>query len=291
MIELRKEKPVAVSHPRGGFLVLDKPAGPSSHEVTAWVKKMYGEKAGHSGTLDPFATGVLVIAIGKAVKLLQAIAKSDKEYVGVARFSKSPDEKRLLELFGEFTGRIYQTPPKESAVRKRLRTREIYSLKLLEISGRYVLFRASCQHGTYIRTLVKDIGELMGNKAELAELRRTRAGSFVEGDTVILQDVADASDRWALLKPMESLPLKRIVVGNKAVDALTYGAKLARPGVIALDEGISRGEMVMLVTAAGQIIGLAAAEMGSDEAAKAKKGVVARPIRIVMGRDLFPKWK
>ncbi len=291
MIRLRKEKPAIAPHPHGGFLVLDKPAGPSSHEVTAWVKRMYGEKAGHSGTLDPFATGVLVIAIGKAVKLLQAIAKSDKEYVGVARFSKEPNKEKLLRLFGEFTGKIYQTPPKESAVKKQLRIREIYSLKLLEISGRYALFRTACQHGTYIRTLVKDIGEIIGNKAELVELRRTRAGSFGEGDAVILQDVADANDRWALLKPMESLPLKKIVVGNKAINAITYGAKLARPGVIALDEGIVPGEMVMLMTAAGQIIGLAAAEMGSKEAAAAKSGIVAKPIRIVMGRDLFPKWK
>jgi len=291
MIELRKERPIEVSHPRDGFLVLDKPAGPSSHEVTAWIKQMYGKKVGHSGTLDPFATGVLVIAIGKAVKLLQAIAKSDKKYVGIARFAGKPDKKVLLELFGEFTGRIYQTPPKESAVKKQLRTREIYSLKLLEIKGVNMLFHVSCQHGTYIRTLVKDIGELMGNKAVLVELRRTRAGSFPEGEAVILQDVADTKDKWELLKPMESLPLKKIAVGNKAVNAITYGAKLTRPGVIALDKGILQGEMVMLVTSAGQIIGLAKAEIGSEEIAGSKKGIVARPIRIVMERDLFPKWK
>ena len=291
MIVLRKEKPVRVEPGTGGFLVLDKPAGPSSHEVTAWVKKLYGEKCGHSGTLDPFATGVLVVAVGKAVKLLQAIAKSDKEYVGVAEFSEKPELERVSAAFSDFTGEIYQTPPKESAVKKVLRKRSIHSLELLEARGRLVLFRVECQHGTYVRTLVKDIGEVIGNSARLAELRRTRAGQFSEGEAVLLQDVADAENRFGLLEPMEALPLKRIVVGNRAVNALAYGAKLAKAGVAAVDEGIEDGEMVLFVTSAGQAIGLGEALVPGDEIVAAKKGLVARPTRIVMGRDLFPKWK
>ncbi|MFC2174952.1 RNA-guided pseudouridylation complex pseudouridine synthase subunit Cbf5 [archaeon] len=291
MIVLRKEKAAHAEAARGGFLILDKPAGPSSHEVTAWVKKLYGEKAGHSGTLDPFAIGVLVVAVGKAVKLLQVLAKSDKEYIGVARFSGKPDEKQLSMAFKEFTGEIYQTPPKESAVRKVLRARNIHSLELLEIEGDYVLFKVKCQHGTYVRTLVKDIGEVIGNAAKLVELRRTRAGSFGEDEAVFLQDVADANNKLGVLQPMEALPIKKIVVGNKAVNALAYGARLARPGVAALDEGIEKGETVMLLTSGGQLIGIARAEMASDEIAAAKTGFVASPLRIIMGRDLFPKWK
>ncbi|MCK4327827.1 MAG: RNA-guided pseudouridylation complex pseudouridine synthase subunit Cbf5 [Candidatus Diapherotrites archaeon] len=291
MIVLRKEKAVKVAGENGGFLILDKPSGPSSHEVTAWVKKLYGEKCGHSGTLDPFATGVLVVAVGKAVKLLQALAKSDKEYVGVAEFSEKPDEKRISWAFAEFTGEIYQTPPKESAVKKVLRKRVIHSLELLEVQGRYALFRVACQHGTYVRTLVKDIGEVIGDKARLVELRRTRAGSFIEENALFLQDVADASNRLGVLQPMEALPLKKIVVGNKAVNAVCYGARLARAGLAALDEGVEEGEAVMLLTSGGQIIGLAEALMPTGEAVAAKKGFVAKPVRIVMGRDLFPKWK
>ena len=291
MITLRKEKAINVNPVKAGFLILDKPAGPSSHEVTAWIKKMMGEKAGHSGTLDPFATGVLVIAIGKAVKVLQALAKADKEYIGVGRFDEKPDEKRLSEALIDFTGNIYQTPPKESAVKKQLRVRKIHSFELLEIKGKDILFRVSCQHGTYIRTLVKDIGEIMDNKAKLVELRRTRAGQFTEQESVFIQDIVDAEDAWELVKPIESLPLKRIVVGNNAVNAICYGAKLAKPGVAAVDEGIEKGERVMLVTSADQLIGLAITEMDTQGIVDAKKGLVAKPTRIVMERDLFPKWK
>lgn len=291
MITLRQEKPLRVTEARGGFVVLDKPAGPSSHEVTAWIQKIYNDKAGHLGTLDPFVTGVLVVAVGKAVKLLDAMSKSDKEYVGIARFEKPVEREALEALFREFTGEIYQTPPLESAVKKQLRTRRIHSLGLLELDGRDALFRASCQHGTYIRTLVKDIGELLGNSGRLVELRRTRSGSFTEDESVYLQDIVDAPDPWGVLLPLESLPAKRIVVGNKAVDALCHGAKLARPGVVALDEGIGKGELVLLVTAAGQAIGLAQADMATDEIIAAEKGIVATPTSIVMERGLFPGWK
>lgn len=291
MISIRKEKPVTVNSSLGGFIILDKPAGPSSHEVTAWIKKMLGTKAGHAGTLDPFATGVLVIAVGKAVSLLHTLAHNDKEYIGIMRFEREPQAEQLKQMFKEFTGEIYQTPPKESAVKKQLRTRKIYSLELLEIAGKNALFKTVCQHGTYIRTLAADIGEVMGNKAVLVELRRTRAGTFTEKDAVILQDIADARNPWELVKPVETLALKKIVVGNKAVNAVCYGAKLAKPGVVALSENIEEGETVLLVTSAGQAIGIARALKTSEEINTTKKGFVAQPIRILMQRDLFPKWK
>ena len=133
MIALRQEKgiPHDLNRLDASFICLDKPTGPSSHEVTAWARKILKvEKTGHAGTLDPNVTGVLPIAVGKAVKLLRILAKSDKEYVCIAKFEREPhDAKKHLRTF---VGKIYQTPPELSAVKKVLRTRVIYDIRLLE---------------------------------------------------------------------------------------------------------------------------------------------------------------
>ncbi|MBN3037487.1 MAG: RNA-guided pseudouridylation complex pseudouridine synthase subunit Cbf5, partial [Candidatus Diapherotrites archaeon] len=203
-----------------GFIVLNKPLGPSSHEVTAWAGKLLDSKAGHAGTLDPQAGGVLVIALGRAMKTLLALSECDKEYVCVARFEKDVDAEQLKKTLKEFTGRIYQTPPKESAVRKVMRTRVVHRTKLLEVAGRLALFRAHVQHGTYIRTLCSDMGEVMGNACEMLELLRTRAGPFSE--MVTLQDVADEPDKFIM--PIEAgvKQLKKIVVRDSAVSAIAH---------------------------------------------------------------------
>ena len=206
MITLREEKPLP--HAAGplecSFLCLDKPAGPSSHEATVWARNILGvERGGHAGTLDPIVTGVLPIAIGSAVKLLRALAQSDKEYVCIAKFKRSPEG--IEKALREFTGKIYQTPPEESAVKKALRTRAIHGIRLLEVDGTRALFKAKCQHGTYIRTLCKDLGEVMGNACEMEELRRISAGPFSEKDCCTFQELKDFGYEKCLLPPEKGL--------------------------------------------------------------------------------------
>jgi H/ACA ribonucleoprotein complex subunit 4 len=275
--------------PDDGFAVIDKPKGPSSHEVSAWVKIITGRKAGHAGTLDPQAIGVLPVAVGSAMKLLRGLAECDKEYVCIARFTPALDEATLRDAFREFTGKIYQTPPAEAAVKRVLRSRVIHSLKLLETDGELALFRVKCQHGTYIRVLCEDIGEVYGSKGEMAELRRTIAGPFTEKDAVFLQTLKD--ERKLIPVERAVTHLKRIVVGNNAVGAVCHGASLAVSGVKEASGEIAKGETLALFTQAGELIGLGEALMTSAEMGKAKSGLVAKPVSVVMPRDAYPrKW-
>ena len=118
-----------------GILLLDKPYGHSSHEITTYIKKLLGvSRAGHAGTLDPQVSGVLPIALGRATKLLQYIATKRKTYVGIIKFKHILSEEKVQQLFQQFTGEITQTPPRESAVQKVARKRTIYTLQFLEQS-------------------------------------------------------------------------------------------------------------------------------------------------------------
>ncbi|MCD6414842.1 MAG: RNA-guided pseudouridylation complex pseudouridine synthase subunit Cbf5 [Candidatus Diapherotrites archaeon] len=280
---------------KSGFVILDKPSGPSSHEVTAWVKKVVGNgKAGHSGTLDPKVTGVLVIAIGKAVKLLRVFQKSDKEYICIARFTPMPKEDLIKKVFKQFVGKIQQMPPKEAAVRRKLRERQIYELKILEIQDNLVLFKVRCQHGTYIRVLVRDIARKLGVNGEMLELRRTRAGVFSEKEAITLQELVDfvSSGRLkeAIKTPLEALRhLKRITLKETAVSAICHGADLAKPGIQSFDHDITKGETIVLVTPSEELVGLAEAVKDGTEISDSKSGIVADTLCIVMDKDRYPK--
>src|SRR3989338_2496513 len=133
-----------------GIVNIDKPAGPTSHQVSDYVQKILGiSKAGHSGTLDPGVTGVLPIALGRATRIVQNLLTAGKEYVAIMYLHKEVSEKEINEAVKKFTGKIKQLPPIKSAVKRRLRTREVYYVEIMEIEDREVLFRIGCQAGTY----------------------------------------------------------------------------------------------------------------------------------------------
>ncbi|RLG19409.1 RNA-guided pseudouridylation complex pseudouridine synthase subunit Cbf5, partial [Candidatus Micrarchaeota archaeon] len=180
-----------------GVIPIDKPPGPSSHEVSSWVKRITGaSKSGHSGTLDPKVSGVLPTALDCATKALTFLLKSDKEYVGLMHFHKKLDSSAVKKLFSEYVGIIRQKPPVRSAVKRVRRERRIHSLELIELDGRDALFRVSCEAGTYIRKLCHDIGKRTGAGAHMLELRRTRAGGFNEEQACTLQQLSDAVWLW-----------------------------------------------------------------------------------------------
>ena len=137
-----------------GIVNIDKPKGPSSHQTADYVKKILKiDKAGHSGTLDPAVTGVQPVALGKATRITQFFLTAPKEYVCLMHLHKEVEEKALLEAIEKFVGKIQQLPPVRSAVKRQMRTREIYEFKVLEIKSQDVLFTVKCQAGTYIRKL------------------------------------------------------------------------------------------------------------------------------------------
>ena len=106
---------------RPGIVVVDKPRGPSSHQVAAWVGEILGVEVGHAGTLDPMVSGVLVVMLGRAVRLARLLLKHEKEYVCLMRLHGDVDEARVRAVAEEFVGRIYQRPPRRSAVKRQLR--------------------------------------------------------------------------------------------------------------------------------------------------------------------------
>jgi H/ACA ribonucleoprotein complex subunit 4 len=291
----------AEEHIRYSLVLLDKPRGPSSHEVAAWVKKILGvDRAGHAGTLDPKVSGVLPIAVAEGTKVLMALSRSDKVYVAVAKFHGDVDVERLRAVLQELQGAIYQKPPLRSAVKRQLRTRRVYSLELLEVDGRYAVIKMHVEAGTYARKIIHDVGEILGVGANMRELRRVAVSCFAEDETVTLQDVADAYYVWRkygddtylrrVLLPIEEVArhLPKIWVRDSAVDALCHGAPLAAPGVAKFEIPFSRGELVALFTLKGELIGVGRALVDGEEVKKMERGLVARTDRVVMRRGTYP---
>ena len=289
-------------HVKYGLIVVDKQAGPTSHEIVAWVKRLLElDRAGHGGTLDPKVTGVLPIGLQESTKVVQALLEAGKEYVCVMRTHADVEESRVLEALGLFEGEIYQRPPVRSSVRRRLRTRVIYGIDYHEGDGRNWLFRVACQSGTYIRKLCYDVGEILGCGAHMHELRRSRSGPFTEADLVSMYDLSEALDFLKddgdeaplrrVIRPMEDALglLPKIWVRNSAVDALCNGAALAVPGVLRLSSGIERGSMVAALTQRGEVVALMEAEASTEEITGLEKGLAAKPLRVIMRRGTYPR--
>jgi len=285
-----------------GVINMDKPMGPTSHQATAWVRDILGvEKIGHGGTLDPKVSGVLPVATGRAVRALSLVLKSDKEYVCLMRLHRDRSEEDIRRVMATFVGKIYQTPPVRAAVKRQLRVRTVHELRILEIRGRDVLFRVTCDAGTYIRTLCVDIGDALAVGASMEDLRRIRSGTMHESEAVTLQDIKDAyvewkedgNDEWLrrIVQPFEVLfePLPQVLVKDSAVDAICHGADLAAVGVVQVDEAVEKETMVAIMTLKGEAIGVGTAKMAAREMVSAKEGVAVSTDRVFMPAGTYPK--
>jgi len=290
---------------KNGFINLDKPAGPTSHQVVAWVKEILDiEKAGHGGTLDPNVTGVLPVALGDAARALQVLLVAGKEYVALMKLHKQVEEKKIREVCKGFVGEISQMPPLRSAVKRVQRTREVYYLEVLEVDNTEVLFLVGCEAGTYIRTLCVDIGKKLGCGAQLIELRRTRVGNISEETAVTLQDLKDAFFFWKedgddtelrkTILSMEQLleVVPKIVVRDSSVDALCHGANLAIPGVVEIDDDIKKEEIAAVVSLKGEGVALVRMEIPSKQVFEKDTGICANLERVLMNKGTYPSiWK
>jgi len=288
-----------------GVIIIDKPAGPTSHQVAAWAADVLSEigsvdKAGHGGTLDPSVTGVLPTAIGRAVRGIDSILLGGKEYIAILRLHSSVPEERIRDVFREFTGDIYQMPPVRSSIKRELRVRRIYALDILEINDRDVLFRAETQAGTYIRTLCVDIGAALGTGGNMQELRRIRTGPYSEKMAVTLQQLRDAVEDYKnsgdegrlreIILPAETLfsLMKSVVVKDTAVDSISHGADLSVPGIHMLSRGISKGERVAIYTVKGEIIAMGTAEMDAKRILSRSSGLAVKTERVFMEPETYP---
>lgn len=288
-----------------GFVCIDKPMGPSSHEVVVWVRRILEvNKTGHTGTLDPRVTGVLPIMIEDATKLVRILQGSEKEYVCLMRLHGDVREEEIVKVLKMFEGKIYQRPPLKSAVKKRLRVREIYKIDILEIDGRDVLFKVTTEAGTYIRKLCTDIGEVLGCGAHMQELRRTRTGIFTEDMCYTLHDLLDAYIMWKeegeekylrqIIKPMELavVNVPKIVIKDTAVDAICHGADLTAKGILYIEKNVKKDGLVAIFTLKNELVALGTALMNAEDMLKVRSGIVVDVTRVIMKRGTYPPcWK
>ena len=288
-----------------GLIALDKPRGPTSHEVVAWVRKMVGKgKAGHSGTLDPPVSGVLPIGLGQATKALSLLLLFPKEYRGVMRLHSSVPRKQFESVVGEFVGEIFQRPPQRSSVRREMRIRTIHEFELVESEGNLHMFRCLCQSGTYIRKLIYDMGEVLGVGGTMTELRRTKVGPLTEegglmtllqlNDAMFKHNLGEDSALRTLIKPVECIldPIGKVVIRDSAVDAICHGARLGVPGVLRVSEGIAKGDTLGLMSGKGELVAIGKALFSTQEITTASKGLASTTERVVMKQGTYPRlWK
>lgn len=295
------ERPIE-KHIVNGVINLDKPPGPTSHEVVAWIKKMFGiEKAGHGGTLDPKVTGVLPVGLANSTKVIGNVVHTIKEYVMVIQLHGRIDENKLREALNNFIGVIYQKPPLRSSVKRTIRKRRIYSIDLLEIRDIFVLVKVKCQAGTYMRKLAHDLGLILGVGAHMRELRRIRTGPYKEDETLArMQDISEALYIWRemgderylrrIVLPVETAiaHLPKIMIRDTAVDAIAHGADLAVPGIVKLTKDVKKGKKVAILTLKGELVALGKALKNVDEIIKMNKGIVVKTWRVYIERGVYP---
>ncbi len=249
-----------------GMLLVDKPAGITSHDVVAVVRRSLGvKKAGHAGTLDPFATGLLVLGIGRATRLLEYLAGADKEYEATARLGVATDSQdpegaviaeddcwreltadRIRMVAGGMVGSLLQSPPVYSAVKvggvpahRRVRRGEsvelppreviVRAFEVVEVDLPEVHFRVACSSGTYVRSLGVELGERLGTACHLTALRRSRVGGFDVRDAVGLEEVVGGRGipGQAWIDAVSALAhLPRVVVDSGDAAMLATGKKV-----------------------------------------------------------------
>ena len=201
-----------------GLVILDKPSGLTSFDCVEKVREIFKvEKAGHTGTLDPKVTGVLLILIGEARKLAPLFEKMDKTYLGVMHLHKEVKRKRLEEILVKFRGEIEQLPPRKSRVKRVKRKRRIYKLEIKKVEGRNVTLEIKCEHGVYIRKLFSDIGERLGVGAHMKYLRRIAVGDFKEKEAITFENLEKNPKKYLIGNEeiISRLKIKRIVVDEK----------------------------------------------------------------------------
>ena len=291
-------------HIERGVVVIDKPAGPTSHEVVAWVKEILKiNRAAHTGTLDPKVTGVLPVLLGTATKSADCFI-GDKEYVCVMKLHREVNEDKLRDVCVEFVGEIYQRPPLKSAVKRRIRTRAVHYIEIKEVEGKDVLMKVGCEAGTYIRMLCHHIGLALGVGAHMSQLRRTKSFPFTEDTLTRLHDLKDAyvlceeegdeSFLRKLIMPMEYalVHIPCIIIKDSAVDAICHGADLAAPGIARIEEGINISNRVVLYTGKGEAVSIGRAKMNSEEMRRAEEGICVETEKVFMKQDTYMKgWK
>ncbi len=276
-----------------GVLVVDKPVGMTSHQVVQEIRRGTGiRRAGHAGTLDPRASGVLVVLIGPAVRLSEYVSAGDKRYQAIIRLGNATDtydaegrftreeqpvevtEEEFAEALKSFVGRIEQTPPPYSAVKVKgrkayelarkgeevkLKPRmiDVYHLELLEWAPPEAVVDVHCSSGTYVRSLAHDLGEKLGCGAYLVGLRRTKSGHFTLRDAVPLRKLKEAfvmGNWYQYLIPAADalLDWPAVTLNHEEVEEVRHGHRIQADP----EGGFEPGQMVRGISEADELVAL-----------------------------------
>ena len=295
---MSEESQFDVKNAISGVLVIDKPVGLTSHEVVQIIRHGTNiRRAGHTGTLDPRASGVLIVLIGPAVRLSEYVSASDKRYQAIIRLGATTDtfdadgrftskdetpqitEEQFETALKTFVGEIIQTPPPYSAVKVHGRPAydmaregeevqleprkiQVYSLELLEWAPPEAVIDVYCSSGTYVRSLANDLGDKLGCGAYLTGLRRTKSGRFTLRDAVPLRKLREAFDagNWYqyVIPAAEALSdWPALELNNEQVEAVRHGHRVPAE---AGATGMARG-----ISEAGELIALLEVDIATQE--------------------------
>lgn len=273
-----------------GVININKNSGPTSHQVSAYVQKILKiNKSGHSGTLDPNVTGVLPIALGRATRIVQTLLNSGKEYVALMYLHKDVKKSEIKKAVKYFIGKIKQIPPVKSSVKRQEREREVYYFKILEIDGRYVLFKIGCQAGTYIRKLIHDFGQKLNTGAHMLQLIRTKVGPFNDKNWHSLIELKDAYEEnneeelRKIILPIEKAVdhLPKIWVSDSIVNKLCYGNNLYSSGINKFNN-FKENEIIAVMTLKNELICLGISLINYKNITKNKERIVLKTKKVFM---------
>jgi len=270
---------------------IDKPTGMTSNDVVVEIKKLFNlKRCGHTGTLDPNVSGVLIVALENATKAMPVLMGLDKEYEGIMYLHKDVKKDKLKKIISKhFIGRIIQIPPVKSHVARKPRERKVYFFDILEKEGKNVKFRAKVESGTYIRKLIHDIGEKLITGAHMKKLRRIKVGHFSIEDSHTLDEVRKTYEEWQssneaylkkILIPIEqAIPhLKRVYVNEQSINSIQNGAPILTSNIIRVQPDIKSNETVGIFSLKDVLIALGKSRVDS-------KGMFNKKIRPVIRTD------
>ena len=253
---------------KNGWLVIDKPSGITSFQVVKVIRKLYSvKKAGHAGTLDPLATGILPVALGEATKTIPYTIYTDKTYHFtvcwgddrdtndsdgrvIATSKKRPSEESIMNILENFTGKFEQVPPDYSAIKVngqrayklareqkplqlKARMVEVKSIKLLKIPDPdHAEFCVTTSKGFYVRSLARDLGLKLGTFGHIVSLRRSQVGSFYEKDSILLDSLLaleHSRDKFEALLPVERAldDIPAFSLSESSAERLRYGQSIS----------------------------------------------------------------
>lgn len=276
-----------------GIINIDKPPGPTSHQTADYTKQILNiDKAGHGGSLDPKRTGVLPTFLQKATRLSHLLLKGKKEYVGTLYLHEKTNKDKIKNTIKEhFTGTITQKPPIKSSVKRKARKRKIHQFKILEVKEQDVLFKISCEAGTYIRKICHDLGEKLGIGAHMTDLRRTKASNFTEENSTTLHELKDAYTFWKenhntkeiekhILPPEKAIQkLPKTWIYNSAIESISNGMDLAIPGINKTNP-LKEGEETAILDRNNKLIALGTATKNTEEIQEEDQGIAIQTEKV-----------